>query len=331
MLLYNYNSRKIYICYFLTICMNQNKTLIDLRSFGAIGFQDAPNGLWLGKQNYRPQNLLLEKIIDSCIENEVNIMAITTEDDSIRANFPEDRFGFLAEQIKTLNSPYRGEKIDNILMLLEKDQKKVYLINAETIHPAIGDNWGGLKVQVIGRSMIPKNQSLPKLLEYCQKESLPTLLCNSGQSQISLAFAETYFDKTAAIITHDANNIFPKGVEHLPIIGKNLRKFSRSSNRGAKKLFNRLGSKNYISEVAVSSSHYLHQIGKAGIYVDTKLLDFTSGKTILYSLNAVLASQIFQNKRGYNSTFDVLKFGFLLSKYGSDPDRFKGAQSSYNK
>ena len=45
-----------------------------------------------------------------------------------RANFPEDRFGFLAEQIKTLNSPYRGEKIDNILMLLEKDQKKVYLV-----------------------------------------------------------------------------------------------------------------------------------------------------------------------------------------------------------
>ncbi|MBI2631416.1 hypothetical protein HYW75_00240 [Candidatus Pacearchaeota archaeon] len=98
--------------------MTEKRKLIDLRSFGAIGFQDAPNGLWLGKQNYLPQSKLLERIIDTCIKNEVDITAITTEDDCVLTGYPEDRFGFLANQIKSLRNPYYGEKIDENLLVL---------------------------------------------------------------------------------------------------------------------------------------------------------------------------------------------------------------------
>lgn len=310
--------------------MEKNGTFIDLRSFGAIGFQDAPNGLWLGKQNYRPQNTLLEKIIDACIKNEVDITAITTEDDIVLSGYPEDRFGFLAAQIKDLEYPYRCEKVDDALMVLEKDQKKVYLINSETVHPAKGDNWGGVKVQVIGRNMIPRYTSLPELLKYCQKEGLPTLLCNVGQSQESLAVAETHINSASAVITHDANNTFPRFINHIPFISKTLGKYSISSNKRAKDLIEKVGAKNYLAGIAVSSSHYLHQMGRAGIYVNTMPLELTSGNRFLHSLNVVLSSHIFENKESYNSILDVLKFGFLSAKYGSAPDRFKGAQSSYN-
>ena len=206
----------------------------------------------------------------------------------------------------------------------------VYLVNAETVHAAKGDNWGGIKVQVIGRNMIPKCYSLPELLNHCQDEGLPTLLCNVGQSQESLAVAETHINSASAVITHDANNTFPRFINYVPFISKTLGKYSASSNKRAQYLIEKVGTKNWSTGVAVSSSHYLHQMGRAGIYVETMPIELTSGKSFLYSLNAVLSSHIFENKTGCNSMLDVLKFGFLLAKYGSAPNRFKGAQSSYN-
>lgn len=311
--------------------MAEKRKLIDLRSFGAIGFQDAPNGLWLGKQNYLPQSKLLERIIDSCIDKGVDVTAITTEDDCVIPGYPEDRFGFLANQIKSLKGPYDGEKIDNTLMMLRRDQDRVYLVNSETVHANKMDNWGGLKVQVIGRNMIPKYNSLSELLNYCKFNGFPTLLCNVGQNQKTLTVAEIYLDTASAIITHDANNTFPAIINHLPFFNKYFGKYSVSSNKRARDLVEKTGVNKYLAEVAVSSSHFLHQMGRAGIIVDTVPLELSSGRNFLYSLNAVLSSRIFDNKEDYNSIADVLKFGYLLSRYGSAPDRFRGSQSSYNK
>ncbi|MBI2631417.1 hypothetical protein HYW75_00245 [Candidatus Pacearchaeota archaeon] len=178
--------------------------------------------------------------------------------------------------------------------------------------------------------MIPKCSSLPELLNYCKYKGFPTLLCNAGQSNESLLVAETYADKASAIITHDANNTFPTIFEHIPVIENAIGKYSKSSNKRAKNLVDKLSSDTYIAGIAVSSSHYLHQIGRAGIFVETMPVELKNTKSFLSSLNAILSSQIFENKENFNSVFDVLKFGYLLSRYGSAPNRFKGTISSYN-
>ncbi len=310
--------------------LNSNRFLVDLRSFATIGFQDAPNGLWLGKQGYGHQERLLQKIIDTSIQNKAKITAITTEDDKILPGYPEDRFGFLANQLKNLPSGYKGEKIDDALMALQSGQEVVYLVNSETLHAPPNDNWGGIKVQIIGRNMLPKSFSLPELLNYCREQGLPTLLCNAGANCGSLIVAEMHAEQSSAIVTHDANNVFPEFIKYIPILGKSLSKYTRSTNTRAGSLVEKLKSKLNTTDVAVSSSHYLHQMGQAGIYVEEKDLSFENSGKFLDSLKRIFTAHKFENKKGYNSARDVLKFGYLLGKHGFAPDRFEGTLSSYN-
>jgi hypothetical protein len=80
--------------------------------------------------------------------------------------------------------------------------------------------------------------------------------------------------------------------------------------------------------VAASSSHWFDQMGSAGIELDYAKISGTP--EFCASLRESLSSGKFKVVRGYNNPIEVLKFGYLLGKYGMHPDRFRGMRSSYN-
>jgi len=306
--------------------MRNDRLKADLRVFGAIGFQDAPNGLWMGVHGYN-KNTLLEEIIKNCLRSNTDIVAITTEDDKIQQGYPEDRFGFLLKQISLLPECYSAEKIDDILMRVRAGSKIVYLVNSETVHAPKDANWGGVKVHLIGRNARPANLTcIADVLNYSRGYGLVSFLMNTGISNEAKKVAEAHVIKADGIISHDANNVFPDVFSRIPVLRKNLGKYTKSRNKKAcqfAELF-------HVPGIAVSSAHYMHEIGNAGITLDRRSIVLTDGIRFLSSLRKAIDIESHVNLEGYNKPFDVLTFGCLLGKYGSAPDRFKGGESSYN-
>ncbi len=303
--------------------------LIDLRSFGAIGFQDATNGLWLGKQGYRPQNGLLKLLADNCINRGIDITAITSEDDKIIPGYPEDRFDFLSNQY--LPKGYTSKRIDDTLLRVQNGKGEVYFVNSETLHARQESSWGGLKLHVVGRNKLPKEIPLFDSLKYAQKEGLLTFFSGVTSSQRAEELTKLHKRDYTGIIEHDANNTFPWWVKFIPKVGKKLENHTRLKNREAHFEVCHLNKPG----IAVSSSHYIHQMGRAGIYCNAEEIDLTSGPKFLRSLRIALEmpgisfDREFQ-KREYHPAQEILKFMRLLQKYGQDAQRFKGTLSSYN-
>ncbi len=312
-----------------------NIIYLDLRSFGTIGFQDAPNGLWLGKHKIKQKDLL-KILADSCIKNSVDISTITTEDDLIQSGYPEDRMGFLLKQVLNLPKEYKAEILDQNLLRVSNERGSVLFVNSETIHAEKNKNWNwkGLKVHVIGANRITKYYKTPQeVARYCRKQKgLLTFL--SGINSSNFPLAEEIAKDCQGIIVHDANNTFDEFYSKMPLIGRYLSKFSRKNNQDAEELAERFGK----PAIAVSSSHFPSQMGRAGLFSHRGYLDPDKVKdtsNFLFRLENIISHnkkerETFSNHLGYNSKIEVLRFAYLLTRYGSNPDRFKGAESSYN-
>src|SRR3989344_6802284 len=85
----------------------------DLRAFFTIGFQDAPNGLWLGIHRI-PRQYLFQRFVTTCFDAELGLVALTTEDDRILPKSAEDRWGHLAycDEGYPFSAMYRREVVD---------------------------------------------------------------------------------------------------------------------------------------------------------------------------------------------------------------------------
>lgn len=298
-------------------------SLADLRVFGAIGFQDAPNELWLGKQGYQPQKSLLKRIVDSAFESKVGVVGITSEDDAMIQFSPEDRFGFLRHQMGSLYPEYIiSRPQEGVFRFWKRGEKIVYLVNAETIHAPKGSDWHGVKLHVVGGNCLPKKLSLAEAVKEADERGYMTFLMGVGASDEARRVADTVAARVTGIIEHDATNTFWDALTKLPKVGPSLRGYSRSNNALAKKYAESFGKPG----IAVSSAHWMHEIGRAGIN-----FELTNENDVLGDLRTAIKNRNFTNKRGHNNLLDVLRFGHLLQEYGGAPDRFKGADSSYNR
>lgn len=291
----------------------------DLRVFGAIGFQN----LWLRRQKYEQgEKSLIERLTDRAIDKGVDVIGLTSEDDKMLPGYPEDRFGYVKDRIplgydakETEKGVLRIEKKGNIGVLC--------IVNSETRHPnsELGQDWKGLKLHVVGGNLLPKHLDLEDAIKDANDRGYMTFLMGVSNFEAQ-DLADKFIDECTGSIGHDANNTFRLWMTKIPKIGNVLAPYSRAKNESAI---------DYTTErekpaIAVSSAHWMHEIGNAGIK-----LEIPEGQEFrLVSLKDAITKGQFYLKEGHNNPLDVLRFGYLLRKHGSAPDRFAGTESSYN-
>ena len=123
--------------------MREGSVYADLRAFFTIGFQNAPNGLWLGVHGITPEELPT-LLVEQTMKKGVGLVALTSEDDCMGSDSPEDRFGFLRKRISYLDSDkYQAVVLDANLLRVTRLEDGVTLsvLNSETVHAPQGDNW----------------------------------------------------------------------------------------------------------------------------------------------------------------------------------------------
>lgn len=312
----------------------EKQHFLDLRVFGAIGFQDALNGLWLGKQGYLPRSGLLQRLVDSALARNVSVIGITTEDDVVHPGSPEDRFGFLMSKEMHLPESYTRQRItQNIAAVHIKHPDAdvgdtVHLINAETIHAPEGADWKGLKLHVVGQNRFSRYAALADQAHYLCDEGLPTFLMNVGVSDDAERAADKALGYCTGVIGHDANNTFHPLWRFAPKVGRAIAKYTTDANARAILYAHNLEK----PWIAVSSAHWMHQIGRAGITCDREELAFVPDESaILRDLARIITGRNQGYVLGRNANARVLQFGYWLGKYGSAPHRFEGDRlSSYN-
>lgn len=305
-----------------------NLRYTDLRNFGLVGFQDP----WLDYHKYQKENLIRD-ILYACLNKNVGCCAITSEDSKMFRGLPEDRFGFLktnfrpiSEQIKIVQA--FSDQISMGFDLTDDNDKerRIVLVNSETISAHKGQNWYGIKVHAIGGNCLPKNLSLRETLRACRERGLISFLMNTGVSENSLREAEEMHKLSDGIITHDANNCFPNWFRHVPFVKDNFGRYIKRTNTEAEKLAMRLR----VPGIAVSSSHFMHEIGNARIEIGIDYDYINGGSQLLSALKETITKGGHRLVRGYNFRWDVSKLVWAFMTRGRDPNRFKDCESSYN-
>ncbi|MEK6825912.1 MAG: PHP-associated domain-containing protein [Nanoarchaeota archaeon] len=305
----------------------------DLRAFFTIGFQDAPNGLWLGKHRMS-RDQLPRFFYDTCMAKNIGLVALTSEDDKMLPHSPEDRFGHLTVASRSLLSEYTLDLLDGGLLRVQRkrDNRILLVLNSETVHAPQGINWQGLKLQVLGANRLTKNYSNIKdsIMNY-NDQGLLTFLTGITAAPIEASVLDIPAKEAYGVITHDANNAFYSWMRHVPKLGSAIGKYTTASNTAAENIamdFDKPG-------IAVSSAHFPHEMGRAGIFIPQTYLDLQNvrGSSCLLScIRHTLDDRAHECVRRYNRPEDVLRFGYLLAKYGQGEDRFEGDEaSSYNR
>ncbi|MEK6825913.1 MAG: hypothetical protein AABY00_03950 [Nanoarchaeota archaeon] len=303
--------------------MNETNTSavvrVDLRAFFTIGFQDAPNGLWLGVHKL-PRKYLFPRFVSTCLDKGLSLVAITTEDDKVVRYSPEDRFGFLAQReiMYPYSNIYQRERIDDNLFKVTRmrDNKVLFVLNSETVHAPQGESWGGLKLQVVGKNRIQRYATLNHTILACNNQGLLTFLTGITRKKAqSLGPIDLVASLCYGMITHDANNIW---------LGK------KSSNKVAREVagfYEKPG-------IAVSSAYWPEEMGQAHIELPANYLalaDIDSTPRLLNRLKNALNKEEYCCVQNYHNPFRVFWTRWLLAKYGQGRRRFAGdSASSYN-
>lgn len=315
----------------------------DFRAFGAIGFQR----LWCEqKQRICRQEQLLTKIIEQCIESDIHVLGINTEDDRVSRGFPEDRFGFLAEQAEIFTSArYRIRQLrDDSMVISHRENGKLLILNTQTAHPY--ENEKMLRHLVIGSNKVPNGLSLKDTINYCADRGLPNFLMHGGELSEeerlnlwnSVVANSLLMNGLTGVIGHEAQYCWPKFLSGMPVIGK--------YNRGQNERTQQFAKIHRLPCVAVSSSHTLEDIGRASILFRNPIITtideiqgteadiFDCGETKLFETLQLMFKKIsFMNnaiENNYESTSTWLSWALKLRRYGGKPDRFVGEKSSYN-
>lgn len=301
------------------ICtLGLSTTFADLRAFGLIGFQDAPNGLWLGRHGLSKKDVAPE-IVMAAFRNKVDLVGLTSEDDKMYRGSPEDRFGYFREKaLETLPKRLIPTVFDRNLVRIYDEvlERNLLFLNAETVHAPKGMNWG-FKVHVVGTNMLEKRLTNPADLIYHAKHDHGNpLVFLKDLTLDSKTLTGRYPDLLSMVdgfITHDATSF-------------------KFRTKNAQKILSEYGD---IKEIAVSSAHWPHELGRAGIGISREHVDadkVTGTEDVLKGLRGALtSSEHYTLIQEYNHPLRVAYLGALMKMYGGRDDRFKGdVESSYN-
>lgn len=296
-----------------------NVVEIDLQAYGFIGFQEC----WLSRQGSSQRNLIAD-IVQGMMWRNIEIAGITTEDDRVAPGMPEDRLGFLRSLVVAAGgrTPYLTQELGEQVLSIEREGKKLYLINAQLVHAL--DSQGTLvKHLVVGTNRVPNGMPLGQTIDYCNDEGLMHFLMpNSHYPQFVQKLGAQYTHACTGLVGCRASERFPSWYQKLPVIGKHTEANARALETWCDET-GRPG-------VAVSGAHTPLEIGRASITLPRSLIDTTSEQHILQSIKHGIETKQHEVWHGHESLGEWLSWALPLKRFGGNPHRFANEPSSYN-
>ncbi len=264
----------------------------DLHMHGPIGFQP----YWLRKQGYSGKNLL-ELIADECFKKGITICAITSQEKEIPKDSVHDRFGILKNiEARLLPKNYLTGSVGENILVIEKENDRVYLINGQTVMPK--EKGKEYDLLVIGSNQVPNSMSFGDTLKYGKDHGLiqiaehPYVETHRGMGRELLEKYMKYFD---AIEGHNSQVIFPKSATKLPKIGSILSRAGRELNNKAQET-----AKKYNKPwIATSDAHRIEDLGISYIEFESS----NAGEKLFDDLINKIHSNQFHNSCNYENLF----------------------------
>jgi predicted metal-dependent phosphoesterase TrpH len=250
---------------------------------GLIGFQP----YWRETQGYAGKNLL-QAIVDECFAKDIDVCAITSQENEIVPCSIHDRLGWLREkETKTLPRDYTVGTLGTQALAVAKGRSIVYLVNGQTVN--VIDNGALYDHLVIGSNQVPNGRSLRDTLELGRDHGLiqiaahPFLTKHRGTGYEKLHNNLFYYD---AIEGFNAQSYF-----------------SRNANSQAKQFAAEKG----MPWIATSDAHRIQDLGISYIsFADT--LDTRSGEALIASLRTAIRDNAFRKHEQYASLSSLFRW-----------------------
>ena len=277
---------------------NFRKMKADLHMHGPISFHP----YWIKVQSYERKNLLKE-IADSCFNKELDFCAITSATDDVPKYLFYNRFNCLADKINLLPKEYNADKLGNNVLVVEKRENKVYIINSGSIEALDGER----KVEhlIVGTNQVP-DMSLTDILwwgkdnGFIQIAEHPECKFENGIGIEKLIKHIKHYD---AIEGHNSELIFSPPLSWLPV----FKSFSRKANERVQEVAEAYGK----PWVAVSDAHWIEHAGLSYIQFSQEI-DTSSDESIIKDLREVIVSGKFENVCNYEPMIEWVGW---VSKY----------------
>lgn len=260
----------------------------DLHYHGPLGFQP----YWLKVQGYEGKNLL-EEIADVCFEKELDICAITSEEKEIPRNSIHDRLNYLTNFISSLPKEYKADKLGKNAMAVEKQRKKIYLLNSQTV--LIFEKGKRIEHLVVGNNEVPNFMPLKDALKFGKDYGLiqvvehPLCEVHGGMGK---KLMKNHIEDYDAIEGHNSQLVWGWPFSWLPVFGsfaKNLNGRTQKVAEECKKPW-----------IATSDAHQIEDAGLSYIKFE-KEIDTSSDETIIKGLREIIISNDFENVCNYES------------------------------
>lgn len=288
---------------------------LDLRAFGPIGFQD----FYLEKQGYKGKNLL-KLIVDRCFDVNLDFCAITSCAEHVIPGSVHDRFGYLLNDMISLPKNYKWDlkcfRYKNVtrpsLLVIEKDEKRTCLINSQAVLCRVGNK--RVDHMIIGSNQIPSYTLKPWEENIAKLKELGWVVDyakENGLVQIALhPFAHNIHSSVGGLIKPYLNEISAiEGQCSEFCIGKNNpnEKLVEGFSKEQDELAQKFSEENDKPWIAVSAAHRIEDIGLSHIKTEEKLR-YDDAYSFLKDLKSILENRKFENKVGYQSEKDLMKW-----------------------
>jgi len=282
--------------------MEQETIRADLHMHGPIGLQQ----YWLKAQGYQRKNLL-KLIVDRCLEAELDICAITSDEDKIPRGSIHDRFNWLKDNCaaELEQQGYSVGTLGENILKVSKD-RTVYLVNGQTVRA----QHEGRQVDhlVVGSNDVPIGNDFRETLKWIRGETNDISTARSTETEerlistiehglctahggIGRELIEECAGQYDAIEGHNQQLIFDGVLARLP----KFREYTRELNYQSQALAESLG-KHWI---ATSDAHRIDSAGRSYIWFDRGLLDTSNGDEFLGSLREVILTNQFDKHCEY--------------------------------
>ncbi len=267
----------------------------DLHYHGAIGFEP----YWLKVQGYEGKNLLKE-IADSCFKKDLDFCSITCEKEEIPKGSVHDRLGYLTNCIKSLPKEYKADKLGENAIVVEKSEKRVYLLNSQTV--LISEGGKRIEHLVVGSNQVPNFMNQRDAIEFGKDHGLiqiaehPLCIAHEGMGKILL---ERYIEDYTAVEGHNSEMIWPSALSWVPYFGSFTERVNKKTQEIAEQ-HNR-------PWIADSDGHVVKHAGLSCIEFDKKINE-NSDETILRDLKEIIIFGKFKNICNYESYTDWINW-----------------------
>ena len=265
----------------------------DLHMHGPIGFQ----AYWLKKQSYEGKNLL-EEIAKTCFKKELEVCAITSDEDEIPRDSIHDRFNYLKNHfVNNLPEEYETDTLGDNILIISDGTNKTYLVNSQTVRAK--NNGRQVDHLIVGSNSVPVGKSLDYTLDYAQSNKLisiaehPFCVSHGGIGKEKL---EKILPKIDAIEGHNSQLIFLSiPFSKIPVFKNYTRKLNNKTQKFAEQ--------HKKPWIAASDAHRIKDAGISYIDVPEISLDYSNGEKFLNSLKNVVKSNNFVNHCAYENPF----------------------------